>query len=100
MGLTDTSGYVGPTDPDVAIVIPGDGIDEMGGTPFVRIRRPTEKITLYADIVMCGYPAGDESLDIFRKHIGLRLSPIIQFGHLTGFMPTDDVQNLGGYKQT
>lgn len=54
MGLTDTSGYVGPTDPDVAIVIPGDGIDEMGGTPFVRIRRPTEKITLYADIVMCG----------------------------------------------
>lgn len=40
---------------------------------------------------MCGYPAGNQSLDTFRNYRGLRLSPIIQFGRLTGLMSTDDV---------
>jgi hypothetical protein len=42
-------------------------------------------------MVMCGYPSGDESLDIFMRYRGLRVRHIIQFGHITGLMPTDDV---------
>ncbi|MDP9288192.1 MAG: serine protease [Thermoproteota archaeon] len=91
LGVIDAPKYVGPIDPDIAIVIPGEGIDDLGGTPYVSLRKPSMRVSLYTDVIMCGYPAGDESLDMFRKHRGLRLSPIIQFGHLTGLMPTDDV---------
>jgi hypothetical protein len=81
-----------PIDPDIGVVIPGEGIDHLGGTPYVSLRQPSMGISLYTDIIMCGYPAGDESLDMFRIQRGLRVSPVIQFGRLTGLMPTDDVK--------
>jgi hypothetical protein len=90
--VINSASYVGPFDPDIGVIIPGEGVDDIGGTPFLNIKQPPAILDLYQNAVMCGYPSGDQSLDMFRRHIGLRLSPIIQFGRITGFMPTDDVR--------
>jgi hypothetical protein len=94
--VIDSANYVGPIDPDVGVIIPGDGVNDIGGTPFLDIKQPPSRLDLYQNAVMCGYPSGDESFDMFRRHRGLRLSPIIQFGHITGLMPTDEIKTPWG----
>lgn len=42
---------------------------------------------LYKDILISGYPSGNLSLN--KDENSLRLSPTIQFGRVTGLMPTD-----------
>jgi hypothetical protein len=90
--VISSASYVGPLDPDIGVIIPGEGVDDIGGTPFLNIKQSPATLDLYQNAIICGYPSGDQSLDMFRRHIGLRLSPIIQFGRITGFMPTDDVK--------
>src|SRR5262249_22416314 len=46
----DAPNYVGPIDPDIALVIPGEGVDELGGVPFVNLKKPADGINLYADV--------------------------------------------------
>jgi hypothetical protein len=50
---------------------------------------PTKE-DLYQEVAICGYPQGDESFALLNNPSGLKLSPIIQFGHISGFMPYDD----------
>lgn len=88
--VIDSANYVVPIDPDVGVIFPGNGVNDIGGTPFLDIKQPPSRLDLYQNAVMCGYPSGDESLDMFRKHRGLRLSPVLQVGHITGLMPTDE----------
>ena len=40
---------------------------------------------------MSGYPSGEQSLTVDKEY-GIRFSPIIQFGHITGFMPIDYIR--------
>ena len=79
-------GYAGPGDIDIAI---GKFLHKHNDLPFLEIRKPEEP-NLYDEIAMCGYPSGDQSLDLKRKFSGIRFSPIIQFGKIVGFLPSDN----------
>jgi hypothetical protein len=56
--------------------------------PYLEFRK-SEKFELYSEITMCGYPSGDQSLNPIERNRGIRFSPIMQFGRVAGFMPTD-----------
>jgi hypothetical protein len=80
--------YSGPTDLDIGIgSIEKSKVDHL---PFMTSSKPE----LYDEICMCGYPAGRQSLDPEKdpntKHLGSRFSPVMQFGRIAGFMPTDN----------
>lgn len=81
-----SDGYAGPSDADIAV---GKFLVRHDDLPFLEIKKP-EKLNLYDEIVMCGYPSGDQSLDLKRKFSGIRFSPIMQFGKISGLMPSDN----------
>jgi S1-C subfamily serine protease len=56
--------------------------------PFLNIRK-RGPIDIYHPVVMCGFPSGDESLDVKKKHLGLRYSPVMQFGMISALLPLD-----------
>ncbi|MGH9985994.1 MAG: trypsin-like peptidase domain-containing protein, partial [Nitrososphaeraceae archaeon] len=58
---------------------------------YLPIKEPGQ-LELYHDIAMCGYPSGRLSLILYRNGdgVGMRLNPIIQFGHIAGLMPYDE----------
>jgi len=69
--------------------------------PFLKIRKPQknekqEPGQMGESVVICGYPAGEESLSfkIDLEH-GFRFSPIMQFGKLGAFLPFDDGLHYG-----
>jgi hypothetical protein len=68
----------------LGLFIPGD----YKSRPFLEIKKDY-KLNLYDEVCICGYPSGEQSLDLEGKFSGLRLSPVTQFGRITGFMPTD-----------
>lgn len=80
-------GYPGPQSSYLAIVIPSKSVNSL---PSIEIKTEVEmrKMSTYDDICICSYPGGDQSLDITKKY-GLRLKPLMQFGHISGFLPTD-----------
>jgi hypothetical protein len=80
--------YAGPIELDIGIGIPNEKLD-VSYLEFNSGGRPK----LYSGISMCGYPAGNQSLNPQKMFIGMRFSPIIQFGHISGFMPTDFTPN-------
>lgn len=57
--------------------------------PFLGIREPSS-LELYEDVAMCGYPSGMQSLNWSTSYIGARFSPLVQFGKIVNFLPTDD----------
>jgi len=67
---------------DIGIGVPGVYCKSV---PYLEIKNFDNSV-LYKDIIMCGYPSGNLSLG---KNDSLRLSAIIQFGRVTGLMPTD-----------
>lgn len=67
---------------DIGVGIPGVYCKSV---PYLEIKNFNKSI-LFKDIIMCGYPSGNLSLG---ENDSLRLSPIIQFGRVTGLMPTD-----------
>lgn len=79
-------GFAGPRDFDIAI---GKFLYKTDDFPFLEIKKPGESI-LYNEIAICGYPNGDQSLDLKRKFSGIRFSPIIQFGRIVGLLPSDN----------
>jgi len=48
------------------------------------------------EVAICGYPAGEHSLDIKGKGMGMRFSPVIQVGRIGGLLPFDDAPDPYG----
>lgn len=84
--LEAADGYAGPNDIDISI---GKFLHKHNDLPFLEIKKPEEP-NLYDEIAMCGYPSGDQSLDLQRRFSGIRFSPTIQFGKVVGFLPSDN----------
>lgn len=80
-----------PVIPDLGIAKIQKGRDKY---PFLKIRKesPIENaIEIGKEVVLCGYPAGEQSLSLrVTKDIGLRFSPVMQFGHIAALLPSDD----------
>jgi hypothetical protein len=57
--------------------------------PFLEINEKNE-IKIFDRIFLCGYPSGEQTMDLLAKFKGVRFSPVLQFGQVTGMMPTDE----------
>jgi len=58
--------------------------------PYLEIK-PPQKLELYQDIAMCGYPAGTQTLNFIPSNYrGMRMNPMIHFGKIVGFIPIDE----------
>jgi hypothetical protein len=79
-------GYVGPLNFDIAIA----QLEEKGSKPLAFLDLSPTKPDLFQEVVICGYPQGDECFALLNNPSGLKLSPIIQFGRISGLMPFDD----------
>lgn len=81
-------GYMGPQDFDVAVA----KLEEEGSKPLAFLDLHTTKPNLYEEVAMCGYPQGNVTFAFLSNPnpAGLRVSPVLQFGHVSGFMPYDD----------
>lgn len=43
------------------------------------------------EILLCGYPGGFQTFSMNKsKDIGIRFSPVLQYGRISGFMPNDE----------
>jgi S1-C subfamily serine protease len=81
-----------------APVIPDLGIAKVQKQrdqyPFLKIRTTDvleKPIDMGEEVVLCGYPAGEQSLSLqVTKDVGLRFSPVMQFGHIAALLPSDD----------
>jgi hypothetical protein len=76
--------YVGPINMDIGVAT----IADRTKLPCLEIKTPFAS-RLYDEIALCGYPAGNQSFAVVKREVGIRLSPILQFGRISGFMPTD-----------
>jgi hypothetical protein len=47
---------------------------------------------------MCGYPRGSQSLNFTTAYIGIRLSPVIQFGRIVSLFPVDNTPVPNGFQ--
>jgi hypothetical protein len=92
--LKEAAGFIGSLDLDLGI-----GKLYNHSDNFLHIE-PSGHLKLYENIAMCGYPSGRISLTLYKNNheepIGIRLSPIIQFGHIAGLFPTDQNPNPWG----
>ena len=70
-------GYVGPIDFDIAVA----QLEEKKSKPLAFLDLNPTKAELYQEVAICGYPQGSESFALLNNPSGLKLSPIIQFGH-------------------
>ena len=61
----------------------------------LSIKEP-QTLKILDEVAVCGYPAGEDSLDIRGKRIGLRFSSIFQMGRIAGLLPFDDAPNPYG----
>lgn len=83
------AGYVGALNFDVAVA----KLEGEGSKPLAFLDLSPTKANLYEEVAMCGYPQGDVTFSFLNNPNpdGFRLSPIMQLGHVSGFMPHDDV---------
>ena len=72
-----------PDDLDVSVLLP----EGISGRQFLNIETPTNN-QLFNKIIICGYPGGFYSFSEY-KEIGIKLSPVMQFGRFTGLFPLD-----------
>lgn len=77
--------YPGPDDPDIGYAIPNEKVS----VPYLTFKQDA-KTSLYDEICITGYPAGGQSLDPQKKFGGMRFNPVVQFGHISGYMPHDN----------
>jgi hypothetical protein len=77
--------YPGPDDPDIGYAIPNEKVD----VSYLKFKQDG-KTNLYDEICITGYPAGGQSLDPQKKFGGMRFNPVVQFGHISGYMPHDN----------
>jgi len=80
------AGFRGSIDLDIGV-----GKLDRPSDNFLTIKEPC-RLKLYDEIVICGYPSGRLSLILYKNGDGegIRLSPIIQSGHIAGLMPHDE----------
>jgi hypothetical protein len=76
--------YPGPDDPDIGYAIPNERVS----VPYLNFK--IGKSDLYSEVCICGYPAGGQSLDPEKKFRGMRFNPVVQFGHIAGYMASDN----------
>jgi hypothetical protein len=92
--VKEAKGFTGSLDLDIGI-----GKLDRPSALFLRIQEPSQ-LKLYNEIVICGYPSGRISLILYKNNhqapMGIPLSPIIQFGRISGLMPGDDSPNPWG----
>lgn len=89
-----------PTAPILFDVGIGKIIPSRNKYPFLKIKQIVDLTDPHLDvgheIVMCGYPAGEESLSLKIDALhGYRFSPVMQFGHISALLPTDDAIPYG-----
>lgn len=81
-------GYVGPQDLDIGIIVPS--IQHRNDLPHLSIKPSTFKPPLASEIAVVGYPKGIHTLNLTKREDGIRVSPVLQFGRITGFMLYDE----------
>jgi len=57
--------------------------------PFLEIKKPG-KLELNQKIRICGYPGGKGTFNFDDFESGIRMSPLVQTGRISGVMPIDD----------
>jgi hypothetical protein len=79
-------GYSGPVDLDIAI----GKCQQCVSDSYLTIKEP-DKLTLYDEIAMCGYPGTWQSM-LYENQLyaGIRLGPVTQFGRIVGLMPLNE----------
>lgn len=93
MDLTiHTEKYLGQKDVDVAL---GRIEGQYGNLPNLKFKKP-QKLELYEDVLICGYPGGPFSLNVQNFEMGFKTSPIVQKGILSSLMPADITKNPVG----
>jgi len=90
-------GYPGPGDLDVGLIIPREQgeYQEVKDIRHLEMKNKPFRPRLYDKMCICGFPGGAQSLQLQREY-GMRFSPTLQFGHLTGLMPFDEIKNPYG----
>lgn len=79
-------GYVGPLDFDISMA----QLEGKDAKPLAYLDLKPAKAELYQEVAICGYPQGSVTFVLLGNPSGLKLSPLIQFGRISGFMPFDD----------
>src|SRR5437867_11333797 len=79
--------YIGPSDLDLGIGIPAA---KRKQTNYLKVKHKSKKLPLGSRVALCGYPQGLQSLNLTNKATGARVSPLVQFGVISGYMLYDD----------
>ena len=84
-----------PTAPIISDLGIGRIKQETEKRPFLKIKQAPDftepHIHVGEEVVLCGYPAGEQSLSFtVDRFQGLRFSPVMQFGHISALLPSDD----------
>jgi len=79
-------------DPDIAV---GKVFDSGGNLPYLEIAdKPT--LNIFDEIFVCGYPGGKTTLNLKIGSFEGRTAPLIQYGRISGFIPTDNADKPYG----
>jgi hypothetical protein len=87
------SGSTMPDDIDIAVCKILAKVDDL---PYLQVRK--SDVTLYEEVAMCGYPRGSQSLNFTTAYVGIRLSPVIQFGRIVSIFPVDNSPVPNGFQ--
>ncbi|HKF27099.1 MAG TPA: serine protease [Nitrososphaera sp.] len=86
-------GYTMADDIDIAVC---KIIAKVSNLPRLRIRN--SDVVLYEEVAMCGYPRGSQSLNLSTAYIGIRLSPVMQFGRVVSLFLVDSAPAPNGFQ--
>ena len=79
-------------DLDIAV---GKVFDSIGNLPYLEIaNKPT--LNIFDEIFVCGYPGGKTTLNLKIGSLEGRTAPLIQYGRISGFIPTDNAEKPYG----
>jgi len=78
-----------PQDHDIAIARLAGKYDNL---PHLNFKEPS-KLSVFDEVFACGYPGGDFTMNFRDKKHGMRVSPIVQYGHVGSLMPSDKTNN-------
>jgi hypothetical protein len=91
--LQKLAGSTMPDDIDIAVCKILAKVDDL---PYLQVRK--SDVTLYEEVAMCGYPRGSQSLNFTTAYVGIRLSPVIQFGRIVSIFPVDNSPVPNGFQ--
>jgi hypothetical protein len=91
--LQKLAGSTMPDDIDIAVCKILAKVDDL---PYFQVRK--SDVTLYEEVAMCGYPRGSQSLNFTTAYVGIRLSPVIQFGRIVSIFPVDNSPVPNGFQ--